>query len=72
MHTINFLIHNLDCRVRMAHQALAQQICTVPDMARANIDMDILVRELLPRDSRIVVSPVSSSHVVLYSTISSL
>ena len=70
MHAINLLIHDLNRDVGMTHQALAQQICAVPHVARSDINVDVLIRELLPRDGGVMVGPISSPHVVLHNVIS--
>jgi hypothetical protein len=47
VHSVNLLINNLQCRIRLTHKRLANKVNTMAYMALLDINWQILVFQLL-------------------------
>ena len=65
VHPVDLLVHHLDRRIGMAHEALSQEIDAVSHMTRLDVHRQVVVRQFVSLDSRVVVGPVSLAESVL-------
>lgn len=70
MHPVDFLVHDFQRRVAMAHQRLPQQIDAMPHMALLYIHREIIILQSKAIECRVMVGPVATPKPVLLGLVS--